>query len=104
MDSSIVPTVILQSDGLLREGLRLMLERTRFCPQNCVAELDDLTRIPSDKPTLFIVEIRQKQVSICKRIRALYPLSFIVAVGDESEHKHLASALDDGANAVLFNS
>jgi two-component system, NarL family, nitrate/nitrite response regulator NarL len=104
MDSSIVPTFILQSDGLLGEGLRLMLSRTRFRPQHCEVELDDLAAIPSDRPILFIVEIRQKQESICKKIRARYPSSSIVAIGDESNHRCLTGALDDGANAVLFNS
>jgi two-component system nitrate/nitrite response regulator NarL len=100
----IVPTFILQSDGLYREGLRLILCRTRFRPQGCGAELNDLTEIPSDRPILFIVGIGHKQDSLCKRIRAQYPLAFIVAVGDESSFRCLASALDDGANAVLLSS
>jgi two-component system nitrate/nitrite response regulator NarL len=100
---SIVPTFILESDGLFREGLRLILSRTRFRPQSCGVELEDITTVPSDMPTLFIVGIGQKQdlVSKLKRIRDQYPLSLIVAIGDERNRKCMASALDAGANAVL---
>jgi two-component system, NarL family, nitrate/nitrite response regulator NarL len=101
---SIVPTFILESDGLFREGLRLILSRTRFRPQSCGTELDDLKEVPSDMPTLFIVGIGQKQDLVCKRIRDQYPCSFIVAVGDESNHKCLTGTLDDGANAALCTS
>src|SRR5258708_21769265 len=100
---SIVPTFILESDGLFREGLRLILSRTRFRPQSCGVELEDLTTVPSDMPTLFIVGIGQKHdlVSKLKRIRDQYPLSLIVAIGDESHRQYMASALDAGANAAL---
>jgi two-component system nitrate/nitrite response regulator NarL len=106
MESS-VPTFILESDGLFREGLRLILSKTRFRPQSCGIELQDLTAVPIDMPTLFIVGIGQKQDSIAelnyklKGIRDQYPASLIVAIGDESHHKGLTSALDAGANAAL---
>ena len=96
-----VPTFILQSDGLFREGLRLILSRTRFRPRGCAIELDDLDEVPGDKPVLFIVG---DQATICSRIRDQYPLAFVVAVADESHPESLASALDDGANAALFSS
>jgi two-component system nitrate/nitrite response regulator NarL len=96
-----VPTFILQSDGLFREGLRLILSNTRFRSQGCAIELDDLDEVPSDKPVLFIVG---DQADICSRIRDQYPLAYVVAVADESHPKTLASALDDGANAALFSS
>jgi two-component system nitrate/nitrite response regulator NarL len=99
-----VPTYILQSDGLFREGLCLILSSTRFRPQGCAIELEELGEIPSDRPILFIVGIGPKQGVICRRIRDQYPLAFIVAVADESNRRCLASALEDGANAALFSS
>jgi two-component system, NarL family, nitrate/nitrite response regulator NarL len=99
-----VPTYILQSDGLFREGLRLILSSTRFRPHGCGIELDDLTEVPSDRTTLFIVGISPKQAEICSKIRSQYPLALIVAVADESNHRSLAGALEDGANAALFSS
>jgi two-component system nitrate/nitrite response regulator NarL len=99
-----VPTYILQSDGLFREGLRLILSSTRFRPLDCAIELEDLGEIPSDRPALFIVGIGTKQDVICRRIRGQYPSAYIVAVADESNRRCLAGALEDGANAALFSS
>jgi two-component system, NarL family, nitrate/nitrite response regulator NarL len=100
----VVPTYILQSDGLFREGLRLLLSKTRFRPQGCAIDLEDLSEVPYDRPVLFIVAIGADQALICSKIRSRYPLAFIVAVADESNSRSLASALEDGANAALFNS
>ena len=99
-----VPTYIIASDGLLREGLRLILSNTRFSPNACAVELDDLTEVPSDRPVLFIIGAGADQAVICSKIRSQYPLAFVVAVADESNPRFLASALDDGANAALFSS
>lgn len=96
-----VPTFILQSDGLFREGLRLILSTTRFRPHGCAIELHDLVEVPRDRPILFIVG---DQEAICSRIRDHYPLASVVAVADESNPEALATALDDGANAALFSS
>ncbi len=99
-----VPTYILQSDGLFREGLRLILSKTRFRPQGCAIDLEDLAEVPNDRPILFIVGVGAVRAVICSKIRSQYPLAFIVAVADESNPRSLASALDDGANAAIFNS
>jgi len=101
---SVVPTYILQSDGLFREGLRLLLLKTRFRPHGCAIDLEDLSDVHYDKPVLFIVAVGPDQAVICSKIRNRYPLAFIVAVADESNPRWLASALEDGANAALFNS
>jgi two-component system nitrate/nitrite response regulator NarL len=101
---SVVPTYILQSDGLFREGLGLLLSRTRFRPHGCAIDLEDFSGVPCDKPVLFIVAVGADQALICGKIRSQYPLAFIVAVADESDPRSLATALQDGANAALFNS
>jgi two-component system nitrate/nitrite response regulator NarL len=103
-ESSAVPTYILESDGLFREGLRLILSTTRFRPRGCATALDELTEVPGDKAVLFIVGEGADQAETYSRIRKEYPLAFIVAVADESNSRSLASALEDGANAVLFRS
>ncbi len=104
MSESAVPTYILESDGLFREGLRLILSSTRFRPRGCAIELEELTEVPSDRPVLFIVGEGAIRAELYSKIRKQYPLAFVVAVADESNPRSLASALDDGANAVLFNS
>ena len=100
---SLVPTFILERDGLFREGLRLILSKTRFRPQSCGIELKDLTDVPSDETVLFIVGIGEKLdcVRRLKEIRDKYPVSPILAIGDESHHEAMAGALDAGANAAL---
>jgi hypothetical protein len=55
-----------------------MLSRTRFRPQFCGIEIDDLVAIPSDEPCLFIVGIEQKQDPICKKLRTQYPRSSLL--------------------------
>jgi two-component system, NarL family, nitrate/nitrite response regulator NarL len=102
-NESAVPTYILQSDGLFREGLRLILSKTRFRAHGCAIDLEDLTGIPDDGPILFIVAVDANPAVICSKLRSRYPLAFIVAVADECNPRSLASALDDGANAALFN-
>src|SRR5690242_21607688 len=97
-----MPTYILQSDDLFREGLRLLLSGTCFRPQGCAIELDDLIDVPRNQTTLFIVGA--KQALICNKIRDRYPLALIVAMADESNPRSLATALENGANAALFNS
>ena len=99
-----VPTYILQNDGLFREGLRLILSKTRFRPHGCAIDLEDLSEVPDDRPVLFIVGVSENQAVICAKIRSQYPLAFIVAVADDSNPRSLAGALEDGANAALFNS
>jgi two-component system nitrate/nitrite response regulator NarL len=104
MSESSVPTYILESDGLFREGLRLILSTTRFRPRGCAIALDDLNEVPGDKAVLFIVGEGASQAELYSRIHKEYPLAFIVAVADDNNSRSLASALDDGANAVLFRS
>jgi two-component system nitrate/nitrite response regulator NarL len=99
-----VPTYILQSDGLFREGLRLILSKTRFRVHGCAIDLEDLSEIPNDKPVVFIVGVGESQFVIYSKIRSQYPLAFIVAVADDGNPRLLAGALEDGANAALFNS
>jgi two-component system, NarL family, nitrate/nitrite response regulator NarL len=99
-----VPTFILQRDGLVREGIRLLLSTTRFSPQACAIELRDLGEIPSDRAALFIVGVGPNDPTICSRIREQYPLAVVVAVADESDPESLANALEDGASAALFSS
>ena len=101
-DDPTMPTYIVQSDDLFREGLRLLLSGTCFRPHGCAIELDELTEIPRDRTTLFIVG--GKQALVCGKIRDRYPLALIVAMADESNPRSLAMALENGANAALFSS
>ena len=91
MSESSVPTYILESDGLFREGLRLILSTTRFRPRGCAITLDDLSEVPGDKAVLFIVGEGANQAEIYSRIRKEYPLAFIVAVADDNNSRSLVA-------------
>ncbi len=67
-----VPTYILQSDGLFREGLRLIFLKTRFRPQGCAIDLEDLAEVPNDRPILFIVGVGADHAVICSKIRSQF--------------------------------
>jgi two-component system nitrate/nitrite response regulator NarL len=97
-----IPTYIIQSDDLFREGLRLFLSTTCFRPQGCAVAPDELTEVPCDRTALFIIGANQAES--CRKIRNQYPLALIVAMADESESRSLAAALENGANAALFSS
>jgi two-component system, NarL family, nitrate/nitrite response regulator NarL len=99
---TIVPTYILQSDGLFRDGLQLLLSTTCFRPHGCAVALDDLAGVPSDRTILFIVGANQ--AAICTTIRNRYPFALIMAMAGEDDAHSLACALENGANAAVFSS
>jgi two-component system, NarL family, nitrate/nitrite response regulator NarL len=103
MDSSSVSTFILGSDGLFREGLRLILSKTAFRPLACATELSGLPEVPDGSPVLFVVgRTDEEHDSICMKIRSAYPGAFIVVVGDL--HVNLTKTLAEGANAAFLSS
>ena len=81
-----------------------MLSKTRFRPEPCVVELNDLEEIPCNSSLLLIVGIEETQDSICQTIRTKFPHSVIVAVGDQLHVEDLRRALDNGANAAVLSS
>ncbi len=103
MVSSGVPTFILGSEGLFREGLRLILSKTPFRPLGCVAELSDLPEVPDGSPILFVVGMTgEKHNLLCMKTRNRYPDAFIVVVGDQQVN--LTKTLAEGANAAFLSS
>jgi two-component system nitrate/nitrite response regulator NarL len=103
MDSSGVPTFILGSDGLFREGLRLILSKTPFRPLGCATELSDLPEVPVGSPILFVVGMTgEKHNLLCRKTRSRYPNAFIVVVGDQQAN--LTRTLAEGANAAFLSS
>jgi two-component system, NarL family, nitrate/nitrite response regulator NarL len=102
MNSSSVPTFIIGSDGLFREGLRLILSKTPFRPLACVTELSGLPDVPGGSPILFVVGMTgQKHDSLCMKIRSRYPGSFIAVVGDQQV---ILETLAEGANGAFLSS
>ena len=101
MDSSGVPTFILGSDGLFREGLRLILSKTPLRPLGCATELSDLPEVPDGSPILFVVGMTGEKHGALYETRHRYPDAFIVVVGDQQVN--LTKTLGEGANAAFLS-
>jgi two-component system, NarL family, nitrate/nitrite response regulator NarL len=103
MDSSGVPTFILGSDGLFREGLRLILSKTPFRPLGCATDLSGIPEVPDGSRILFVVGMTgEKHNLLCMKTRDRYPNAFIVVVGDQQVN--LTRTLAEGANGAFLSS
>lgn len=100
------PTIIMEGDKLVREGLRFILSKKPFFPQICVQEFDEVEALPEDQPLLFIVLVIDPEAlhDKIRRIRNRYPLSRIALLAEDSNRERLSSALEAGANAALLTS
>jgi two-component system, NarL family, nitrate/nitrite response regulator NarL len=97
-------TLIVENDGIVREGLRLLLEKTPFLPQTCALEPDD--EWPSDPPSVVIVFGQQKAdlSALITKLRERYGDSRIVVLAAEGDYQVLSASMQAGANAVLLMS
>jgi len=103
MDSSSVPTFILGSDGLFREGLRLILSKTPFRPVACATDLSGLPDLQDGSPVLFVVGLTgETHDLLCVKIRSKYPDSFIAVVGDQNVN--LTQTVAEGVNGAFLSS
>lgn len=98
------PTAIIESESLVREGLRLLLEKTPFSPQVCAADVDDLELVADDSLIIFFSHDKFSVQDLVVRLRERFPRCRLVGIADESRSECLASALEAGANAALFTS
>lgn len=100
------PTIIMDGDKLIREGVRFILSKRSFFPQICVQDFDDLEALPEDRPVLFIMLVLDPSELHSKigRIRERYPLSRVALLAEFSNKERLSSALESGANAALLTS
>jgi two-component system, NarL family, nitrate/nitrite response regulator NarL len=103
MDES-YPTLIVETDSLVREGLRLLLERTPFAPQTCALEPE--SALPDEEPAILIIFARKKAelFTLVAKFRDHFPNARIVVLANESDFDILSSAMEAGANAILLTS
>jgi two-component system, NarL family, nitrate/nitrite response regulator NarL len=101
-------TLIVENDSLVREGLRLLLERTQFSPTTC--SLDPNEELPSDlpdeDPAILIIFGREKSdlLPLLQKFRERFAATRIVVLANEGSLEILSSALEAGANAILLTS
>jgi two-component system, NarL family, nitrate/nitrite response regulator NarL len=98
------PTLIVENDSLVREGLRLLLERTEFAPRTCSLEPDAVLK--QEEPSILIMFARERTelFSLIGQYREAFPNARIVVLASESDFEVLASAMEAGANAILLTS
>jgi len=104
----IFPTILMENDNIVGEGLRLILLNTPFLPQYCDSKHDNLESLSEHQPALFIIVVgRESKVSVSDqitRIRGLYGSARIVILADESQRELLPDVIELGANAALLTS
>jgi two-component system, NarL family, nitrate/nitrite response regulator NarL len=98
------PTLIVENDSLVREGLRLLLERTEFAPRTCSLEPDAV--LMQEEPAILIMFARERTelFSLIGQYREAFPGTRIVVLASESDFEVLAAAMEAGANAILLTS
>jgi two-component system, NarL family, nitrate/nitrite response regulator NarL len=97
-------TLIVENDSLVREGLRLLLERTEFVPRTCSLEADAF--LAQEEPAILIMFARERSelFALVAQYRETFPSTRIVILANESDFEVLASAMEAGANAILLTS
>jgi two-component system, NarL family, nitrate/nitrite response regulator NarL len=97
-------TLIVENDSLVREGLRLLLERTEFAPRTCSLEPDAV--LAQEEPAILIMFARERAelFTLIGQYREAFPGTRIVVLANESDFEVLASAMEAGANAILLTS
>jgi two-component system nitrate/nitrite response regulator NarL len=103
-----VKTVVIEPNGLLREGLKRILAETRFQPLRVCCSLDDLAEFPTgSREHLFILGTRDlhKALQHVARLREQTSTARIVALLESCNFEAaLPDLLRAGANAVLSKS
>ncbi len=104
----IVPTVVVESRTLLREGVTALLHGTSYrvvFSGSSVSELPEPGLVP-EFPQLAILGLSgtaQDNVDAVRKLRDLSPECKIVAIGDRADIFDLNQLLNCGIDSILFN-
>ena len=100
------PTIILDGDPLVREGIKLILSSTPFKPQMGDGDALEFKDLPEDRPIVFVLIVGD-DTRLPQRIAAMrgrFSLARIVVLAKDSQSEFLAVAMEAGANAALLTS
>lgn len=97
-------TLIVEKNSFVREGVRLLLEKTKFEPYTHSFEESDIEI--DIQPDILILFGRDKHELSTQigRLKLQFAEAKIVVLTDEGDFKLLASAMDAGASAILLTS
>lgn len=104
-----IPTVLVEPNALLREGLKRILAETPYSLVASVANLDEARRIwAGDRvPSLLIVDAVNDHETVCRDIQQLkqdQPAARIVLLVDQYNLQQVLAAFEAGADAYLMKS
>lgn len=109
MDAQTIPTLLVESNTLLREGLRRILEETAYNPVALSASLDHgLTGWePDAAPFLLIMGCPRNHEEACSQVRQIksdHSSARVLMLVDQYDLKQIISAFQAGADAYLIKS
>jgi two-component system, NarL family, nitrate/nitrite response regulator NarL len=96
------PTAIIEADNLVREGLRLILEKTPFAVSVCAKTIDDIGDFEDQAVFIFVVRDKKRSGEMIIRVRDRFPDAKLVAIADDTRGDSLVHALEIGAHAAFF--
>jgi two-component system nitrate/nitrite response regulator NarL len=107
VDTSPVPTLLVEPNTLLREGLKRILSETPYHLVASAANLDEARRSwsPGSEPFLLIIDAVNDYESKCEQIaqlKAEMPNARAVMLVDQYDLKRVLSAFKAGADAYLI--
>lgn len=104
-----VPTLLVEPNALLREGLKRILAETPYRLVASAANLDEARRVwvPQDGPYLVVIDATTDHAAVCREMqefKAERPSSRMVMLVDHYDLKQVLSAFQAGADAYLVKS
>lgn len=107
VDAHLVPTLLVEPNTLLREGLKRILAETPYSLVSSAASLDEARRswTPGSDPFLLILDAVTDHESKCDQIaqlKAEVPSAHVVMLVDQYDLKRVLAAFKAGADAYLI--
>lgn len=104
-----VPTLLVEPNALLREGLKRILAETAYRLVASAASLDEAHRVwvPQDGPFLVVIDATADHAAVCRQLREFKescPASRMVMLVDRYDLKEVLAAFQAGADAYLVKS
>lgn len=104
-----VPTLLVEPNALLREGLKRILAETAYRLVASAASLDEAHRVwvPQDGPYLVVIDASADHAAVCRQLREFKesrPSTRMVMLVDRYDLKEVLAAFQAGADAYLVKS
>jgi two-component system nitrate/nitrite response regulator NarL len=100
-------TILVESNSIFREGLRVILETTKFKSLKMAASIDDIPPqlLDGSRPVLILLGLEdnhQDTARAVQRLKQQNPMAWIVVLGDRCESEEALVLLRSGADGYLL--